>query len=745
MIIIDDIKAVGDIRELFVRVVTMISMKTGMHKIKFPSRYLTDEEILKEFGYEDTHELVKNLRNKSSTFFFDLKECRNKFPSIFSESYISSIIEKADRICAHEFRVFEKDVKFDDEVNWHWSETEKSWPLIHWSDLNIDFEVNGKRGDLKYTWELNKHQHFPALGRAFLVAGEDRYLKEFSSEIKSWVRQNPPEVGINWANNQEISYRSISWILALNFFAEDLDDELIISILKVLIKNAQHIYHDIDFTIKCIKNSHIIGDAAGLAILSIFLKELPEAKKWYKKAYSAIEDVLQWIFHKDGSYKLLSLNYQRVSIYFLLIYALVAKRHDFDVPDNLWGILKKSIESLAKIVKDDGRLPVIGAWDSAKPVRLSENTNNDLKPLFSSAAVIFKEPVFKFLSGSFSEETYWLLGAKSFEEYNNLSDSNDKQLISTGKLDNGIYILRGKGIYISLVGGEHLINFQRHSDYLSMELSFKGKDFIVDGGNYKYNTRKEWNHYFRSTFAHNTVIVDDQSQAIPYKEFRWLYRGKTKLNKFFDNEKYALFDGEHNGFDRLGVTHRRVVFLLKNESCVVIIDRLTGNGRHKFQQLFHFEPVDIKLNDDNGICVVRNDDVSIKIIPSNVDNSLSSSIVIGQDNPVQGWISHEYGEKIASPTLIYEKVSICPAYFITSILPFSFEYAYDSKILALTNDFVGVKIKKNSCVCIVVYFFNNKGTFNYKGHDIKDSSFIKEENGEIVNVEHMGGRKGVKG
>ena len=85
-----------------------------------------------------------------------------------------------------------------------------------WADVPY---LDPALGDHKIIWELNRHQHWLTLGRAFWLTGDSRYARTFVEQLHSWRAANPPRFGINWASMLELALRAISWTWAIEFFA----------------------------------------------------------------------------------------------------------------------------------------------------------------------------------------------------------------------------------------------------------------------------------------------------------------------------------------------------------------------------------------------------------------------------------------------------------------------------------------------------------------------------------------------
>src|SRR6185503_18896024 len=60
-----------------------------------------------------------------------------------------------------------------------------------------------------------------------------------------------------------------------------------------------------------------------------------------------------------------------------------------------------------------------------------------------------------------------------------------------------------------------------HADALSVQLHAAGYPFLVDSGTFSYNLDYAWRNVFRSTRAHNTVVVDGESQSVPRDRMAW--------------------------------------------------------------------------------------------------------------------------------------------------------------------------------------------------------------------------------
>src|SRR4029078_2477121 len=118
------------------------------------------------------------------------------------------------------------------------------------------------------------------LGPAYWLSCNETYAETFVAHLESWMDQNPPKQGINWASSLEIAFRSISWLWALEFFKESpaLRSDVYTRALKFLYLNARHLETSLSTSFS--PNTHLTGEALGLLYLGTSLPEFKEAERW---------------------------------------------------------------------------------------------------------------------------------------------------------------------------------------------------------------------------------------------------------------------------------------------------------------------------------------------------------------------------------------------------------------------------------------------------------------------------------
>src|SRR5205823_2364247 len=127
-----------------------------------------------------------------------------------------------------------------------------------------------------------------------------------------------------------------------------------------------------------------------------------------------------------------------------------------------------------------------------------------------------------------------------------------------------------------------------HCDVLSYELSLHGQRVVVDTGVSTYEPCAE-RRYERSTAAHNTVRIDGEDQAEIWASFRVGRRPKVGRLAGGVTSELCFVRGEHYAYQHRGVIHSRMIVLTPRDSWMVI-DSLSGKGKHLVESFIHFHP-----------------------------------------------------------------------------------------------------------------------------------------------------------
>ncbi|MCI0487080.1 MAG: heparinase II/III family protein [Blastocatellia bacterium] len=518
-----------------------------------------------------------------------------------------ALIERADRAVAGRFDLMGfKDLSFGDPIDWHLEPTSsKRAPLDHWS--RIDYLAPDVAGDKKITWELNRHAHFVTLGQAYSLTGDERYARCFVAQASSWMDANPPNLGINWASSLELAFRSIAWLWALHFFANSkhLTPEFVLRSLKHLAAHGAHIESYLSHYFS--PNTHLTGEALGLFYLGTALPELRRAKAWRETGLGILLDQLSVHVRPDGVYFEQSSYYHRYSADFYTHLIALARADRLYIPREVEERLSLLMDHLMWITRPDGSSPLIGDDDGGRLISLGERRPNDFRDTLTTGAAMFGRGDWKFVAGDAAVETLWLLGPEGLASYDAIK-SEPPLSRSHVFLEGGYFVMRDgwarDSSYLLIDCGPHGTDGcgHAHADALAFEFAARGTTWLVDPGTFTYTGDQRSRDWFRSTEAHNTVTVDNESQSVGAGPFSWNYIARSEARHFIAGDGPDYFEGAHAGFERLAdpVTHARSILFVKEDDehplaeslppYLMVRDRFTAAKRHHYAARYHFSP-----------------------------------------------------------------------------------------------------------------------------------------------------------
>lgn len=660
--------------EISVRVTQQVAILSERSGWSRQTALPSDEQLLKlmHSPWQTAGDLVQHLRTRSEPHFFAPFGAKDETVKEFLQRWsdaASDIVNTADRIADGSFDLLGlRALNFGKDIDWHLEPSSgKRTPLRHWSQLNyLDAQL---AGDKKITWELNRHQYFVTLGRAYWLTGDERYAQLFVSHVTSWMDHNPPKLGINWASSLEIALRSISWLWALHFFRDSpsLKPDLVARLVKFLYLNALHLETFLSTYFS--PNTHLTGEALGLFYIGLLLPEFRDAERWRRLGFEILVAQLPRHVKEDGVYFEQSSYYHRYTTDFYIHLLILLQENRQRLPQELKPRLELLLDHLMYITRPDGTTPFFGDDDGGRLVMLDSRPANDFRSLLSTAATLFDRPDYKFVSGSAAEETLWLLGVEGLRRYDQIAAQKPLKE-SAAFPDGGYYVMRDgwsrTSNYLLFDCGPHgMANCgHAHADALAIDVAANGRTLLVDPGTFTYTARKDARDWFRSSIAHNTLTVDRQSSSISAGPFSWNSVASCESLAWKEHARFTFVSGRHRGYEQLsrpGIHTRSILFLKRDYW--VIRDRIELTGEHRIDLWFHFEA--------GSSPEVRDDESSHWVHENNATGGLKivSFAPGGRWSKEEGWVSHCYGERVVAPVCVFSAVAQGTLEIVTFLLP----------------------------------------------------------------------------
>lgn len=606
-----------------------------------------------ELQYKRSHlnstEIVRMLHEIN---FYGLSDIR---PNDVPENWVNGTTSVAEKLLQHRYSYLALgEIDLGEEINWnHEYKRNIDTPLDFgpWMDYR-DTELYG---DFKYFWEVPRLQHLITLAKAYYLTSKEDYAEEVAKQIGGFIKQSPFLLGINWIMPMEAAIRlvSVSWITA--FLKEYLKKHAnTCGLIEQVVKSH------VDYVIRnyagySSANNHLIAEAAGVFIASICFNQLEKMSIYREKAYDILCREIIRQHYTDGVNKEQAIHYQIFAFNFFLLTVLLARANSIEFPDQYWEMLEKSANFIVAIADNDCLVPDIGDNDDGKALVLSESDHNAVQSILATSAVLFERSDFKAKAKVFDETSFWLLGRKGKDKFDNL---NTESVLPTKRFDwGGYYVLssdngtKTKVIFDCGPLGFEPIAAHGHADSLSFILSAYDRSYFIDPGTYIYIADNPYRDYFRSTQAHNTVVIDGKNQSEMGGAFLWTHKASSFVDDWVSNEHYDKVVGWHDGYHRLQdpVTHRRAVKLDKEQGIITIDDYLGMKTTHKIEQYFHLAPQCHVGNVGRNKWRIANGDKSVELV---VDSKLNCEVYTGSENPICGWFSGGYNRKCPIQTFV---------------------------------------------------------------------------------------------
>lgn len=606
--------------------------------------------------------IADHFRGRKKPFYF------------FDESDIAKyqdqeVIKEADEICSHHILGFD----LANEINWRFN-------------ASIDTTK-----DPEWMWCLSRHIYWPPLARAYALTGDEKYAKEFVSQLKGFIKSWPVDefygkLGV-YGEKTDMSFpgnawRTIEagiriyavWLPLMVYFRKSpsWDEEGWALFLNSIFDHAEFLTIHYSNHSRC-SNWHTM-ECTALFQMGVMFPEFKNADSWKRLGYRRVTHEVRYQFDHFG------VHMERTPIYhltaagaFLQAYRIM-KLNGIVTPPYMLPILEKTAEYLMKLVKPDFTTPMIGDADRNSllerkaDVAVYEGMNNttdaadanEIRAFFRVLAEITGREDFLFFSSNGEK------GAPPHQKCFSMPDPGFFVCRTGWGRKDSYFLVTGT----NLERAEH--NAHSHFDAAHLELQVDGEDVLLDTGRYIYRnsvTLKDWRNYFHTAAAHNTIQVDNHEMGAAPDTSPNVRGVRTFCHQFKTSPEIDLVEVSHNGYAFMEnpIFHLRRVIYFK-PGLWLVDDVLTGVGEHEYKLYYNFAPGILEsMGDKPQSYLYSGNSVKVKVIPL-VTEALESAVKVGDARNMGGWVSYGYSLKVPAPQLMYVRKGKADTRFLTAII-----------------------------------------------------------------------------
>ena len=593
---------------------------------------------------------------------------RQELKQILGEDGAVELVRQADEICAGRVRFYGGEAQ---TLN-----LEPPGPRWHWTAYELGRSTNSKI-DVKDIWETARFGWAFTLGRAYRLSGDERYPRVFWAYTLEFARANPPNQGMNWVSAQEVALRLIALVFAAQVFAESpySSPERMQHLGWLVASHARRIPPTMVYA-RAQNNNHLLSEAAGLFTAGLALPGHPDSVGWRSVGWRWFNQGLLEQIQEHGAYTQHSTNYHRLMLQLALWVTATGREQQFEFPADALEKLQLATRWLSALLDPlSGGVPNLGPNDGAYIFPFTVCPFADHRPVLQAAAQAFLETA-KLPAGQWDEMQAWLapadkdqppLGAGALQEMS--SSRVDPLVLHSPRRDSWAYLRAAR--FRSRPG---------HADQLHLDLWWRGMNIAQDAGTYRYNAPEPWDNALRRSAVHNTLMVNDLDQMLPAGRFLWLdwAESRAPAGEHTSDGASPRLAAEHDGYRRLGITHRRSVAANEDGSWVIEDELIFSNPRRVRRHL----PLRVRLHwlapdwpwrcqqEDNLVTFeleTRYGWIKLIIQPENGAQALPRLAPLvacrgeklygeGEAQPTWGWASPYYGKK--APALSFSVTAI---------------------------------------------------------------------------------------
>jgi hypothetical protein len=561
-------------------------------------------------------------------------------------------------------------------------------PLV--PSVRYDPSVPGEQVDLlrpgadaKVMWEVGRLQHLWRFGQARWLAqtATERsvWTRAWTSGVRQFRAEDPAGCGVQWSCAMEVSARAMNVALTFAYVRDDaaMDEAFVSELFDLLDEHCGYIETHLEED-GAVRTNHYAADLVGLVVVGALFPELRRRQIWARKLWEEIPRQVR----ADGTHFESSTGYQRLCAELFLAAVLAAEAGGDPAPAAVLHAVAGLFRSLSGILKPSGEMPQIGDLDSSRGLPLVPRAALDCGFLTGLGAAALGDARLK--RGPCPPEVAWLLGPAGVRRFEKLDSATVPG--SLALQDAGIAALRNGEAWLCLSAGPNGqggTGGHAHNDKNSVELAFGGVTLIADRGTFVYARDPQERNARRGTAGHSTLQVDglEQNRIVPGRLFALPDTARARIVRVEERGRYQLAIGEHFGYQRAGIVHRRIAALGAWEAA--FIDEVRGHGEHRLTLRWLVPHTDLVQRPATGTEQARFEELHEAGLSFGYDAKRCVAVRAGGEDvalfafgATLPWglsvidtdSSPGYGEKISAKEIALELLGGAPARLFTAVL-----------------------------------------------------------------------------
>jgi hypothetical protein len=518
------------------------------------------------------------------------------------------VLADKEMLLANCYKVQSFDWKYETADSWlQCPETGFIWSNKFFTKIN--YREGEKHGDVRQVWEASRLQQLTALAYIASVdpSSTNTALNNYYLQFNSWFENNKPYYGPHYISVMECALRVISVCFSSSLIENKIKDKTQWLKLSNLITSHAEIIIE-RLSLHSSSGNHTLTEASALIFAGVFCAKHPRASVWFNVGSTLfIKEFLRQT-NPDGS------GIEQTSWYLKFIYELAVTTLPMMDKSEQEKIKKRvcSVEQFLADISVKGQIISFGDSDNGYAV---------------SRYLSFTKKEVSAGDGHFHYE--------------------DTGLIRVQQSDTVIFFDCGNlGMKPGFGHG--------HADALSIQIFYQNAPVLCETGTGTYNGDNEQRRYFRSTAAHNTLVINRQDQSEQSSRFMWKTDIKAELLQLDTKENGIYILARHFGYaERFGCIHYRGVFV-SVKGGVYVWDYVDGTAEN-IETYWHF-PQGSDLN--SKVLIKEDNTLTVKGLDKNIeryDNRLDipSGLLSPSYGIVEGCITLKQDITSAKSGIIY--------------------------------------------------------------------------------------------